>query len=124
VIAIIRNDCSGSIGTGDRNQSVRAYKDRHECVTYSIEQIGPNQMGRLMGPIIYPITTWNALQVIATEDATVVDCRKTTILLERKSQSGLWVEEPINQARPICKNSTAKVYKWAIEDPPAWNVKR
>jgi hypothetical protein len=26
VIGIIRNDCSGSIGTGDRNQSVRAIK--------------------------------------------------------------------------------------------------
>jgi hypothetical protein len=104
--------------------SVSCYKDRHECVTYSIEQIGPNQIGRLMGPTIYPIATWNDHQVIATEDATVVDCRKTTIVLERKSQSAVWVEEPINQARAICKDSTTKVYKWAIEDPPAWKVKR
>jgi hypothetical protein len=47
---------------------VACYKDRRECLTYSIAQAGPNQMGRLGGPVIYPITTWNAYEVIATED--------------------------------------------------------
>jgi hypothetical protein len=103
---------------------VDCYRDRRECLTYSIEQIAPNQVGRLHGPIIFPITAWNAFEVIATEDASVLDCRKTTITLERKRQSAVWVEEPINQARAACKNSTTKIYKWTIEDPPAWKAMR
>jgi hypothetical protein len=74
--------------------AVACWKDRRECLTYSIEQIGRNQVSHLHGPVIYPITTWNAYEVIATEDASALDCRKTTITLQRKRQSAVWVEEP------------------------------
>jgi hypothetical protein len=100
---------------------VACYKDRRECLTYSIAQAGPNQMGRLGGPVIYPITTWNAYEVIATEDDS---CQKTTITLQRKRQSAVWVEEPINVGRAACKNVTTNVYKWTIEDPPAFRKER
>src|SRR5262249_50476738 len=125
-----RTTSMGADQTGDdvpyKNNTVvvDCYRDRRECLTYSIEQIAPNQVGRLHGAIIFPITAWNAFEVIATEDASVLDCRKTTITLERKRQSAVWVEEPINQARAACKNSTTKIYKWTIEDPPAWKAMR
>jgi hypothetical protein len=99
---------------------VDCWKDRRECLTYSIEQVGRNQVGRLHGPIIYPITAWNAYEIIATEDVGPLDCRKTTITLQRKSKSAVWVEEPINVGRAACKDFTTKVYKWTIEDP-AWH---
>jgi hypothetical protein len=75
-------EISGTL-TGDdlpyKNNTVvvACYRDRRECLTYSIEEIGPNQMGRLVSPIIFPITAWNAFEVTATQDASVVDCRKT-----------------------------------------------
>jgi hypothetical protein len=100
------------------------YKDRRECLTYSIEQIAPNQMGRLRSPLIFPVTAWNAYEVIATEDTSALDCRKTTITLQRKRQSAVWVEEPINVARAACKDYATKVYKWTIEDPPAFRKGR
>jgi hypothetical protein len=104
---------------------VACWKDRRECLTYSIEQgFGSNQLGRLSSPIIYPITAWNADEVIATEDVSVLHCRKTTITLVRKRQSAVWVEEPINQARAICKDAETKVFKWTIEDPPVWKGMR
>jgi hypothetical protein len=103
---------------------VVCYKDRSECLTYSIEQAGRNQMGRLDYPIIYPITTWNAREVTATEAVSSVHCRKTTISLERKRETAVWVEEPINQTRAICKDAQTKIFKWTIEDPPVWKAMR
>ena len=55
----------GSSGTltGDgvayKNNTTVVYceKDRKECFSYSIEQIGHNQIGRLDYPGTYPITT-------------------------------------------------------------------
>jgi hypothetical protein len=59
----------GSVGisgtlTGDNvgNNTTVVYceKERKECITYSVEQIGHNHIGRLDYPAIYPITKWNA----------------------------------------------------------------
>jgi len=36
--------------------AVTCYKDRMECLTYSVAQIGPNQVGRLDAPASYPVT--------------------------------------------------------------------
>jgi hypothetical protein len=68
----------------------------------------------------YPITTWNPYEVVATEDVTMFNCAKTTITLERKNEVALWVQEPVNQTRPFCKDADTKVHKWTIEDAPEW----
>ena len=60
-------------GVGYKNNTtvVSCEKDRKECFFYSIEQIGHNQIGRLDYPGTYPITTWNAYEVIATENVMI-----------------------------------------------------
>ena len=108
--------------TGDgvfyKNNSVAVtcYKDRMECLTYSVEQIGSNQVGRLDSPKRYPVTEWNAYEIVATDSDDSMNCRKATISIVRKSGTAVWVEEPINQSRATCKNSDSRVLKWTIED--------
>jgi hypothetical protein len=111
-------------GVGYKNNSINVacHKDRGECLVSSIEQISSNQLSSLNGPSIYPITKWDAYEVIATGSGDAMDCRKVTINLERKTQTAAWVEEPINQSRAACKDADTKIYKWTIEDPPFWKA--
>lgn len=109
-------------GLGYPNNSVAVwcYKDRMECQTYSIEEIGPNQIGRLDTPASYPVIKWSAFEIVASGPADAVDCRKLTINIERKSETSVWVEEPINQASAACKSADSRVLKWTIEDSRFW----
>ena len=101
--------------------SISCYKDRRECYIAYVEQIGPNQIGRLQNVDIFPITKWNADEVVAVEDITEWNCARTTIVIERKSKTAQYVREPVNQTRPRClRFLDPKVYKWTIEDSPGW----
>jgi hypothetical protein len=105
-----------SIGLKNNTYVITCMKDHHECFITSIGQIGDHQIGRLDYVYSIPITKWNAYEVVATEDATPWSCSKTTITLVRKSETALWVREPINQTSPQCKNADTKIRKWTIED--------
>jgi hypothetical protein len=119
----IRGTITGDgIGYKYNTSSIFCDKGLMECLVYSIEQIGPNLLGSLDGPMSYPIIKWDAYEIIATSGDN--DCRKVTISLERKTETALWVEEPINQTRVACKNSENKIYKYTIEDPPFWKALR
>ena len=90
--------------------AVACYRDRMECLTYSVEQ-RPNQVGSFTMTLRYPVTKWDAHEIIATEDTTFTDCRKTTITIERESETVLWVEEAINQSRAACKDAETSLLK-------------
>jgi hypothetical protein len=91
------------------------------CSVSSIEQIGPKQMGRMDGPWPYQIQKWNAYQIVAGDDESGgPSCFKVTITIERKLQKLLWVQEPINQATPLCEHADSIVSKYTIEDSPGW----
>ena len=109
-------------GVGNKNNtvSVTCYQDRQECLIYSIAQIGPNQLGKLDVPGIFPITKWDNDEIIAVESGDTVACRKATISIERNKETAVWGEDPINQTHPACKYTHTKIYKWTIEDPPFW----
>ena len=102
--------------------AVSCYKDRMECLTNSIEQIGPNQVSRLAQPISHPITKWDSYEIVATGLVTPMSCRKDTISIVRKSESAVWVEEPVNQSSALCKNADTRILKWTIEDSPDWKA--
>lgn len=110
------------IGYENNTTVIVCYADRKECLTYSVQQIGRNQVGRLDAPIIYPVIKWDDHEVVATETGDVAACNKVTISIERKSETALWVTEPINQSRAQCKNANTKILKWTIEDSPAWKA--
>jgi hypothetical protein len=104
--------------------AIACYKDRMECETISVDQIGNNQIGRLDAPTPYPVTKWDASEVVASGPGDLNQCKRVTISIGRKTQAALWVEEPTNQSTLACKNSENKIYKWTLEDPPTWKAMR
>src|SRR5262249_41666690 len=82
---------SGTL-TGDgvayknNTHSISCSKSRRECYVASIEQIGPNQIGRLDYVEIIPITKWSADEVVATtEEPLEFQCARMTIAISRKA---------------------------------------
>ena len=110
------------IGYPNNSTAITCYKDRKECFTYSVAQIGPNQIGRLDSPMRFPITKWDAHEVVARGTGDAVECSVVTITIDRKSETALWVTESINQTRVQCRDANTKLLKWTIEDPPAWKA--
>ena len=108
------------VGFPNNSVSITCYKDRMECVTYQVWQIGQNQIGRLDVPSIYPVTRWDAFEIVATERPSPFGCSKTTISIERRSEIVLWVQEPVNQTSTLCKDADTRILKWTIEDSPWW----
>ena len=91
------------------------------CDAAHVDQIGYNQIGRMENPSIFQIRKWDQNEIIADDEAAgSIACAKTTITIERKQGTLLWVEEPINQARPMCEHSDAGVRKYTVEDSPGW----
>jgi hypothetical protein len=98
---------------------INCMKDRAECLISYVDQIGPNQIGMIESPYSIPISKWNTYEVIAADDG---PCSKTTITISRKTQSVLWVEEPIitHLTEPLCKYADTEIHKFTIEDSPGW----
>lgn len=110
------------VGYENNTTAITCFRDRMECLTYSIQQIGANQVSRLDSPVMYPVIKWDAHEIVASGSADAFACRKLTISIARTSQTVVWVEEPINQGAAACKDSEMRVLKWTIEDPPGWKA--
>jgi hypothetical protein len=89
-----------------------------ECIVADLEQIGANQVSDIDGPVVYPIKHWTPdAEVVAEDDAL---CARITITLDRKTKNVLWVETPINQSEPSCKNVDNNIRKATLEASPYW----
>ena len=99
-------------------------KEWKACFVSFVEQTGHNQIGRIQYPYSYPIVKWNKYEVIAQEEPNPSGCSRVTITIDRQSQALLWLEEPINQTKPNCKNADTNIRKFSIEDSPAWQAIR
>lgn len=124
-------DLGDSIGisgtlTGDglayknNTYSIFCLKDRQECLIASIEQIGDRQIGRLDYAYSIPIAKWGADEVVAVQETSDLVCWKTTITITRKTETTLWVEEPINRSRSGCQKADDKIKRYAIDDSLGW----
>jgi hypothetical protein len=100
--------------------AVGCYLERKECWIATVEQIGPNQIGRMDAPYFYPIIKVDLKEIVAQEEASPFACRRTTISIARKEQRVAWVEEPVNQTKPECSKEIGKVRRFTIDDSPAW----
>jgi hypothetical protein len=80
----------------------------------------PNRQNGKSGD--YPIVKWNDYEVIAQEEPTLSGCFRVTITINRKRETLLWVEEPINQTKPSCKDADTTIRKYSIEDK-SWSRK-
>lgn len=113
---------------GNNTTVISCSKDKMECLTNSIFGISETscQLGRLDAPKAFSIIKWDDYVVIATDEIPydTFSCYKTTINIDRKSQTAEWVQEPINQSQISCADiKDSKIYKWTIEDP-SWMKNR
>jgi hypothetical protein len=114
---------SGSLtgkGLDNNTYAISCMRTYKACFISSVNQIGHDQIGRMDNPYAYPIMKWNDYEVVAQEEASVIGCIRVTITIDRKTEAVLWVEEPINQTKPICKNFDTTIRKYTIEDSPGW----
>jgi hypothetical protein len=104
------------IGYKNNTYSILCTPD--QCIVAEVEQIGPKQISSIDGPVVYPIKRWtNDDDVVAEDDAL---CSRITITLDRKTQTVLWVETPINQTAIACKNADDSVRKATLEASLYW----
>ena len=91
---------------------------RDECIVANVEQIGPRQLSSVDGPVTYPVKQWTEDgQVVAEDDAL---CSRITITLDRRTETVLWVETPINQTAIACKNADNTIRKATLEASLYW----
>lgn len=105
------------------NNSVLIYcrQEAMDCWIVDIAQVGPNQIGDLQIPTNYAVTRWDA-DVVVMGSANLYPCRRETISIQKRTQSVVWVQEPINQTDANCLKSDTKLYKWTIDDSPKWRA--
>lgn len=97
--------------------SMGCYRDQKQCWLTYIEQIGPNQIGRMDAPYAYEIKQWSTREIVAGDEGTF-GCFKTTITINRDLKELLWVQEPVNQTQSLCKDADTSIRKYTIEDFP------
>jgi len=100
--------------------SFGCYKDGMECWLTSVNAIGGVQIGRMDAPYAYEMLKWTQYEVVAGFEGQFI-CLKTTITIERSTKQEPWVEEPVNQTLPLCKDAENKMRKYTIENSPGWN---
>lgn len=97
--------------------NITCRKESRICQVSSVQQIGPNQVGRLDSPTSYDIKKWDSDEIIATGGD---PCNDVTITIWLRSEVVAWVREPIRQPSALCANPSTKTYKWTIENSPGW----
>ena len=101
-----------------KNNTFSFYCDPQECIVASIIQIGPKMIGSMDGPAFYTTKRWTEDDEVVAEDDSL--CSRITITLDRKTESVLWVEAPINQTTVACKNADDSVRKATLETSLFW----
>ena len=98
--------------------SIACYQAMKECWMTYVDAIDAQQIGRMDAPTAYDIRSWTRNEIFAAYDAPF-GCFKTTITIARSTKEVLWVEEPVNQTKPFCKDVKNEIRKFWIKDLPA-----
>jgi hypothetical protein len=99
---------------------IRCFKNQKLCWIAFVEQIADQPklaVSHMNGPYAVTVVEWTPYEVVAGDDGSD-GCVKTTITISRKTKELLWVEEPVNQTQPFCKDEDTKIRKRWIEDSP------
>jgi hypothetical protein len=90
------------------------------CTVASVEQIGPNQLGDINGPTVYPVVKWTNDTVVAEDEDL---CIRTTITIDRTYQTVIWVDVPIHKGTDPCQRFQSIEARTAtIESPPFYKA--
>ena len=101
-----------------KNNTYSFFCDPEECIVASIQQIGPRLVSSIDGPVTYTVKHWTTDDDVIAENDDL--CSRITITLDRKTESVLWVERPINQTTLACKNADDSVRKATLEASLYW----
>jgi hypothetical protein len=105
---------------GNNTYAITCYGKYRACFVSSVDQAGHQQIGRMDYLSDYPIVKWNDYEVVAQDEISSIHCFRTTITINRKGKTLLWVDEPTNQEKTYCKDADTNIRKYTIEDPPGW----
>jgi len=114
---------TGEIEFPNNTCSIGCYRDLNQCWIACVQAISGSQLGPIIAPFFYEISSWTANEIVATSSVysgALIACYRTTIKIERSTEQVLWGEEPVNQTKSICKDSENKSRKSSIEDAPRW----
>jgi len=104
-------------GLTSNTYAVSCYGKYRACFVASVEQVGERHIGRMEYPAAYPIVKWTEYEVVAQEEPSLgLGCFRVTITIDRKREALLWLEEPINQTKPSCKDADTAIRKFSLED--------
>jgi hypothetical protein len=104
---------------GNNTYGVSCSKEWKACFVAYVWQIGHNQIARIED-FSYPIVKWTEYEVVAQEEPSMFGCYRVTMTIDRKREALLWLQEPINQTKPNCKDADTTIRKYSIEDSPRW----
>lgn len=106
----------------DNTRQITCYHDRMMCYSNSIDGISKDscQLSRLESPSEFPVKTWTAAEIVATDADQTISCIKTTISLDLIGQVALWIEEPAAPNSARCAYGLKAPNRWTIEESRFW----
>jgi hypothetical protein len=122
-VVTVSGTLTGEIEFPRNSCSIGCYRDLKQCWIACVQAIGGSQLGAITAPFFHQVSSWTDKEIVATSSAfsgALFACYRTTIKIERLTEQVLWVEEPVNQTEPVCKDSENKSRKSSIEDGPTW----
>ena len=122
-VVTVSGTLTGEIEFPNNSCSIGCYRDLKQCWIACVQAIGGSQLGPITAPFFHQVSSWTDKEIVATSSTfsgALVACYRTTIKIERLTEQVLWVEEPVNQTAPVCKDSENKSRKSSIVDGPTW----
>ena len=122
-VVTVSGTLTGEIEFPNNSCSIGCYRDLKQCWIACVQAISGPQLGPMTAPFLYEIRSWTANEIVAASSVSsgaLIACHRTTIKIDRSTEQVLWGEEPVNQTKPICKDSENKSRKSSIEDAPRW----
>ena len=112
----------GQLDYPDNTCGIACYRDLKQCWIACAQAIGAAQLGPITPPFSYDIRSWTDNEIVADSSISsgeLFACNQTTIKIARPTGQVLWIEKPVNQAEPICKDVESRIRTSSMEDGPA-----
>jgi hypothetical protein len=107
-----------SISYPDNTWAIGCYREKMECWTASVEGISTDscQIGRVEWPSYMPVTKWTDDVIEAADELSPALCRKTTLSIDRRFQTVVFVVEPLNVTSSLCAGASTTIDKSTLEN--------
>ncbi len=102
----------------DNTWAIGCYREKMQCWTASVEGVSTDscQIGRMEWPTPMPITKWTDQEIVASDETSPALCRKTTLSIDRRSQTVVFVAEPVNITNSLCGGASTTTEKSTLEN--------